>query len=198
MDWGLEITATLRMRSDLSSRLCLGLDKIQPADDWIATLLTIWRDRRRGGLLPKRGDFDSVELMRVSQGRIHIVDTQAGIPHGYFFRLWGSTITLDRGADYTKTRLGEMPHTTMRDAAIEDYSDVVSTGVPTYQLVFHLQDFMPYSYGRLLLPLASDGRRVDQILACINQRGIPELAPEPKTSVARQPSPQLRLVSSRH
>jgi hypothetical protein len=129
--------------------------------------------------------------MAMSRGRSHIVDTTADRPDGYFFRLWGSTVSLDRGADYTKQRLGQMPHTTMRDAAIEDYADVVATGVPAYQLVCHVQNFMPYSYSRLILPLASDGRRVDRILVSINERVIPELMPEEK------PLPRLRVVSFR-
>lgn len=192
MSFGLDdVVATIRERGDFSSRLCLAPGDIRGEDDWIGRLLALWRSNRPGSRLPSRANFDSVDLMAMARGRVHIVDTTADQPAGYFFRLWGSTVTLDRGQNYTKTRLGEMPHTTMRDAAIEDYGDVVATGVPAYQLVYHVQDFIHYSYARLLLPLATDGRRVDQVLVAVNQRDVPELVPE------RRPGPaHLRLVVS--
>lgn len=195
MSFGLEdVVATIRDRSDFSSRLCLAPMEVRAEDDWIGRLLALWEGRRRGALLPARTDFDNVELMAMSRGRSHIVDTTADQPTGYFFRLWGSTVSLDRGADYTKMRLGSMPHTTMRDAALEDYADVVATGVPAYQLVHHLQGFMPYSYARLLLPLATNGRQVDQVLVSINERDIPELLPD----LARHARPHIHVVSGRH
>jgi hypothetical protein len=58
-----------------------------------------------------------------------------------------------------------MPDTGFRQSAIT-YGTVGATGVPTYELI----SMPPYSYGRLVLPLASDGRRVDRILVCVNER----------------------------
>jgi hypothetical protein len=68
-----------------------------------------------------------------------------------------------------------MPGGSMRDNAIEDYWEVVSTGVPTYQLINHVEENVPYSYARLLLPLAADGRRVDRLVVLINERPLPEV-----------------------
>jgi len=68
-----------------------------------------------------------------------------------------------------------MPAGAMRDDAIEDYWEVVTTGVPAYQLIRHVEGKLPYSYARLLLPLAADGRRVDQLVVLINERPLPEL-----------------------
>jgi hypothetical protein len=78
--------------------------------------------------------------------------------------------------EYTHRRLGEMPAGLMRDDAIEDYWEVVTTGVPTYQLVHRRENYLPYSYARLILPLAADGHRVDQLIVLINERPLSELA----------------------
>jgi hypothetical protein len=53
---------------------------------------------------------------------------------------------------------------------MQDYRDVVATGVPTYQQVLARVNYREYAYGRLLLPLATDRRRVDQLLVFIHER----------------------------
>jgi hypothetical protein len=63
----------------------------------------------------------------------------------------------------------------MRDDAIEDYWEVVTTAVPTYQLINRVEKNLPYSYARMLLPLAEDGRRVDRLVVLINERRLPEI-----------------------
>jgi len=68
-----------------------------------------------------------------------------------------------------------MPSSVMRDHAIEDYWEVATTGVPTYHLINHVDNSLLYSYSRLLLPLATDGRCVDQLVVLINERPLPEL-----------------------
>jgi len=179
--------AVIRDHADISRRLCLPPSEIRVQDEWFGKLFARWDGLRAGGLLPKRAAFDPVELMGLSRGRVHIVDTSAGNAHGYCFRLWGSEIDFDRGADYTKRCLGEMPHTTMRAAALEDYSDAVETGVATYQLVYTVQEFLPRSYARLILPLTLDGRRVSQLLVAINQRSIPEVSDGERPAVRSRP-----------
>ena len=52
--------------------------------------------------------------------------------------------------------LGQMPPGLMRDDAIEDYWEVVSTGAPTYQLIHRVEDNLALSYARLLLPFAAE------------------------------------------
>jgi hypothetical protein len=185
--------AVLRDHADVSRRLCLPIREIRREDDWEGKIYAIWDSFRAQSRLPRRSDLDPVQLMGLSRGRIHIVDTSSGDPMGYRFRLWGSMIDFDRGADYTKRCLGEMPHTTMRAAAIEDYSDTVATGVPSYQLIYSLENYLPHSYARLILPVTLDGRHVTQLIVCINQRDIPEVA-ESERPLERPGRPHLRLV----
>ena len=51
---------------------------------------------------------------------------------------------------------------------------VCFTGVPCYQHIVALIDFIQYSYSRLIVPMATDGRAVDGLIICINARKFPD------------------------
>jgi hypothetical protein len=68
-----------------------------------------------------------------------------------------------------------MPAGLMRDEAIQDYRQVVATGTPGYHLINLVEKNISYSYARLLLPLAQDGRGVDRLIVLISERRLPEL-----------------------
>jgi hypothetical protein len=158
---------------DYSKCLSRPLDSISLEDEWLGQLLRYWRSVRSGWRLPSCESLDPLQLLNIARGRAHIVDTSDSDPEGYRFRIWGTVNSYGGGHD-NKT-LGDMPTGSMRDNAIEDYWEVVSTGVPTYQLINHVEKNVPYSYARLLLPLAADGRRVDRLVVLINERPLPEV-----------------------
>src|SRR5438552_4076168 len=150
-----------REESDIVERIQLPVSRIQPEDQNMAELVAYWRSLRPDGLLPARKMLDPVAMKRFL-GRLHIVDTSADRPEGYFFRLWGTAVSLDRGKDYGKMFVGDYPRSSWRRAVMQDYADVVKTGTPAYHLVNAQLDFVSYQYARLILPLAEDGRIVNQ------------------------------------
>jgi len=159
--------------NDYSQRLWKPLDSIALADRWLGQLLSIWRNARRGLRLPASESLDPLEALNIARGRAHIVDTRDSDPTGYRFRLWG-TVNPYRG-EYKNQTLAQMPAGLMREDALEDYWEVAASGVPTYQLIHRTEKDQLLSYARLLLPLAADGQRVDQLLVLINERRLPEL-----------------------
>jgi hypothetical protein len=173
--WRPDGLAIRRQADDLSKRLCLPLEAIAPQDAWFGQLLDIWRKARPGWRLPAIESLDTLEVLNIARGRAHIVDTRESDPAGYRFRLWGTVNSY--GTGHANQTLAQMPAGLMREGALEDYWEVVTTGVPTYQLILHIEHGLPFSYARLLLPLAADGRRVDQLLVLINERALPELDP---------------------
>lgn len=170
---GLSGPAVKVQAGDHSRRLSRPLDAISPEDEWLGQLLRGWREARSGWRLPSGESLDPLQLLNIARGRAHIVDTSQSNPEGYRFRLWGAVNSY--GSGHANKTLGGMPAGLMRDNAIEDYWEVVTTGVPAYQLISHVESKLPYSYARLLLPLAADGRRVDQLVVLINERPLPEL-----------------------
>jgi hypothetical protein len=167
--------AARRLARNTSKRLCLPLDAIAPEDEWLGQLLRIWRNARAGWRLPGWEALDPLETLNIARGRAHIVETRDADPPGYRFRLYGGAVSYHRGR--SNLTLGQMPPGLMREDAIEDYWEVVSTGVPNYQLIHRLEDRLDLSYARLLLPFAADGRRVDQLLVLINERRLRGLTP---------------------
>jgi hypothetical protein len=166
--------ADTKLGTDSSKRLWLPLDAISREDEWLGQLLGIWRAARPGWRLPASESLDPFGALNIAGGRAHIVETRDTDPSGYRFRLYGA-VTYGRGR--SNLTLGQMPAGLMRDDAIEDYWEVVSTGMPNYQLIHRLEDHLALSYARLLLPFAADGRRVDQLLVLINERSLRELTP---------------------
>jgi len=158
--------------SDHSKRLWRTLDSISSRDRWFGQSLNGWRNARSGWRLPSTQSLDTLELLNIARGRAHIVDTHDPDPERYRFRVWG-TVNSYRGGNTNKC-LCEMPPGLMRDEAIEDYWEVATTGVPTYQLITYIEKKTPYSYARLLLPFAADGPRVDHLMVLINERPLPE------------------------
>jgi hypothetical protein len=158
---------------DFSERLSRPLDAVASEDKWMGEVLNIWRNSRSGWRLPSSESFDPLEIVNIACGRAHIVETRDSAAPGYRFRLWGK-VNPYRG-EYKNQTLAEMPLGLMREDAIEDYWEVTAAGVPTYHLIHRVEGDQLLSYARLLLPLAADGRRVDQLVVLINERRLPEL-----------------------
>lgn len=171
--WRPDGLAIRRQADDLSKRLRLPLEAIAPQDAWFGQLLELWRNARPGWRLPAIEALDTLEVLNIARGRAHIVDTRDSDPAAYRFRIWGAANFY--GSGHANHTLAQMPAGLVRDDALEDYWEVVTTGVPTYQLIHHIENGLAFSYARLLLPLAADGRNVDQLLVLINERTLPEL-----------------------
>jgi hypothetical protein len=162
----------VRQGDDSYKRVRLGTDAMCQADKRLGEALRYWNSLRSGRRLPSRNQID-LPMLRSLMGWIHVVDTGATSPGEYYYRLWGSKVRLDKGRDHTRMSLGACPWPILRDAIMQDYSDVVATGEPAYHLISHIIDNARHSIARLLLPLASDGRRVDQLFVLINERRLP-------------------------
>jgi hypothetical protein len=175
---GLYGLAVKTRAENYSERLSRPLHSIASEDDWFGEVLGVWGSARVGWRLPSSESFDPLEVVNIARGRAHIVETRDSDPEGYRFRLWGKANPY-RG-EYKNQTLSQMPSGLMREDAMEDYWEVTATGMPTYYLIHRVEDDQLLSYARLLLPLAADGRRVDQLVVLINERPLPELdLPQP-------------------
>jgi hypothetical protein len=104
-----------------------------------------------------------------------MVDVGAEDPMQYRFRVYGTSVRQVVQQDSAEILLGACPSKALREAAIEDYTAVVFSGTPAYHQIVALIDYVTYSYSRLILPLAEDGRRVNMLMVCINARRFPDL-----------------------
>lgn len=157
--------------NDVVRRRAQPLDLMATEDERLDFAYRYWTGKRQNGLLPARKDIDVIDLRPVI-GAMHIVDVAAADPNEYRFRVYGSKVRMRRFQNYTNHCVGDHPSETYRSAVAEDYLSVVATGVPSYQQIVARIDHINYSYSRLLLPLADDGRRVNMLLVCINDRAF--------------------------
>lgn len=147
----------------------LPLGQFLPGDEKLAQAYAYWNAKRHNGLLPARRDIDVLDL-RPLMGWMHLVDVGGRDPADYTYRLLGSAVRLGHAPNVNSFRLGDYAPGPYRDSLYEDYSAVCFTGVPSYQQVVALLSYVKYSYSRLVLPMAEDGRRVDMLMVCINKR----------------------------
>jgi len=159
---------------DIVKRRRMPLSAFDGRDEKLGRVHRIWESKRKNGLLPARRDIDVIELRPVI-GVTHLVDVTDPNPENYTFRLYGTAVTLDRSRNYTNTSIGQYRSAAYRRSLIEDYSGVVATGVPAYHWVVSSIDYMVYSYSRLILPLAEDGRRPNLLMICTNKRLFEDL-----------------------
>ena len=166
---------------DIVKRRRLALSDIPREDQKLLDVLAYWQSKRKEGLLPAREDID-IMVLRPVLGRTHLIDVTADDPAEYRIRLYGtmtrvvSSNKLENPANPTNQRLGSYPSEPYRKALMEDYHTVCLTGVPCYQQVVANIDYIAYSYSRLILPLAADGRKVDTLMVCINPRKFSDLS----------------------
>jgi len=128
-----------------------------------------WDGRRRGGLLPGRGDIDPLDFPRLLP-RIALIDViqEAPAPH-FRYRLAGTEITIHAARDPTGKRFDALYEGDYLTTALKTYRDILDAGTPHLSErvfpMFEGREFLRYD--RLILPLARDGREIDMLLLLI-------------------------------
>ncbi len=167
--------AEVGLLEDIVVRRTQPLAILQAEDPDLNVVFEYWRSCSREGLLPQRKDIDVLQLKPVL-GHTHLVDVTAQDPMDYRYRLYGSKVRLNRFRNYTNQRVGDLPSAPYRKTVIEDYSSVVWSGTPLYQNIVARLQSIRYSYSRLLLPLAEDGRKVNMLIICTRDRPFVDLS----------------------
>ncbi|SMF38367.1 PAS domain-containing protein [Tistlia consotensis] len=144
------------------------------------TLLRVfdyWRARRGGRRWPRRADIDPVDIPELLP-EIILLDV-VGDPPRFRKRLVGSAIVQKEGSDTTGRWLDETVNPTIRDEVLRQHRE--ATEQPEgccYTVEFAGADGKLYSYQRLLLPLSSDGERVDMLFG--GARFLPAIKTDPR------------------
>jgi hypothetical protein len=132
-----------------------------------------WEQLRPTGLLPKRNEFDLNKLKPV-MAATSLIDVAGDEPADYTIRLLGREI--HPAMSLPRQRLGDLPSPGFRDMLMRDYYACKSSGVPMYHDIVARIDYLTWSYARLILPFARDGRNVDELMVCSVALEFPELS----------------------
>ncbi len=137
------------------------LDQIRDAE--LRELYEYWLARHRDGRLPGRGDIDPLEVPRLlkSLALLEVV----GDAEDFVFVLAGSRIEEVHGRTLKGVTLGELRGDLEVTPSAGDYAVAVRSGEPQYQQA-DLKEYGKEHWAcrRLILPLSSDGERVDCLL----------------------------------
>ena len=139
------------------------------ADPLIKRLYLYWRGKSGERAMPSRADIDPVD-MRSMLGYLMLIDVLPG-PHRFRVRLQGTELLWWIGRELTGLSLDSLPRNELVTFAERCLSDVVATGAPYHWIGRHDLDGVLRRYEALILPLASDGSRVDMLLAGVRCRG---------------------------
>lgn len=129
----------------------------------LAGLLQLWDDRRKDRMLPARADFDPMDL-RKFLGRIVLFDVLQN-PRRFRFRLVGTDWVMRFGLDPTNTLVDDFPRVESRPFINQVLGKTVHDGAPILARRSVIIEGRYYSYGMLLMPLASDGANADMVMA---------------------------------
>jgi hypothetical protein len=126
-------------------------------------LYEYWDGKRGGRKMPSRADLDPLEMVFVI-GNIIMVDVIEGSPLRFRIRLHGTNLAQRVGFELTGKMLDELPQTEFRALAQESFARVVNNGEPRHGRRDRIIDERPARYETVIMPLSSDGERVDRIL----------------------------------
>lgn len=132
----------------------------------LAALYAFWGSKRGQRAYPARRDFLPEEF-RDWMGHIGIVEAEYD-PQRFKVRLSGTFIVDYEGRDYTGKYLDDVVPPHDLDDVVAPYTRVIETGQPAYMVLEPgLWGLSTRHTHRVLLPCASDGKTIDQVIVGI-------------------------------
>ncbi|WP_416899640.1 MAG: PAS domain-containing protein [Minwuia sp.] len=130
-------------------------------------LLDYWNGLRGDREMPSRKEIDPVDLRRLLP---HIMITEIEPDTGRFlFRLVGTRVTVMYGNDNTGKYLDEVYFGRHREAITRSYVTAYETRAPHHcWMKFTNREGLEFDMERLILPLSSDGQRVDKLISLLD------------------------------
>ena len=129
-------------------------------------LFQFWRAMLNGRRMPASGDLDRADMARWADD-LMMIDVPGDIAD-FRIRWLGANLVEMFGAPRAGTGMEAMTSTGERSSVLPQYRIVIDTGVPAYYATeVELSRQGVVAQQKLILPLSSDGRRVDAVLAGI-------------------------------
>ena len=129
-------------------------------------LYDYWDGKRAGRAMPSRADLDPVD-MRFVIGNVIMVDVIEGPPLGFHIRLHGTNLSERVHYDLTGKMLEALPFEEFREITRRSFTKVVTSKELLHVHRDLIMDDRRRAYETLILPLSSDGERVDRILCAL-------------------------------
>lgn len=146
-------------------RRAVSLAALDATAGGLTLLLDYWRELwtlSRGALV----DLDPIRLWQMEMlGWVHLVDVAAADPARFSIPIRGWRVP---NADIALSRegmsFGDHPIRVLAESVTADYAEARATARPAYHQMRSRLAGHGYAYRRLILPLSTDGTRIDRLL----------------------------------
>ena len=128
----------------------------------IAQVLEYWRVKKGDRAFPARADIDPLEFVRTLP-RVMMVDVTYD-PLEFRYRVAGTGIFAIHGQELTGKRARDLEPPEFGAEIHRHYCEVIERRAPMLHLIELTMDYITTSYARLILPLSSDGERIDRLM----------------------------------
>lgn len=149
--------------------LLRSLDELR--DDRLQQLYLYWQEKRGSRQMPSRDDIDPVDLT-FCLGYLCLVDVEEGSPLRFRFRVDGSNCVGISGIEMTGRYVDEIPLPDYRTVMENAYREIYLTKAPHYYIDDEIWDNRRYRIEGILLPLSSDGVKVNMLIDVVLPRMI--------------------------
>jgi len=140
------------------------IDEPEIEDPSLRQLFDYWQSKQRGRFAPGRPDIEPEELAFILPF-LYLVDVVGPQPR-FRFRLVGTGIVSEYGAEITGKFADEIVLNENQASFLVGYQDVASEGKPvSHRGNYTRRSGRRMTYEHLILPLSTDGRTVNMLLA---------------------------------
>ena len=140
------------------------IDRLSIEDPSLGRLFDYWQSSRRGRFAPTRPDIHPQRLIFILPF-LYLIDV-IGAPPRFRFRLAGTGIVKEYGAEITGKFADEIDLNENQTAFVDEYRHVVGDGKPACSRgTYTTRNGRHRVYEHLTLPLSTDGQTVNMLLA---------------------------------
>ncbi len=144
---------------------------ISITDPNLKKLYDYWLRKRGARIAPKRADMNPEDLKYILS-YMYILDV-IGPPYRFRFRLAGTDLVREYGGEITGKFADEIDLDLVGNLILDEYASVARDGQPiATHWHYTKNDGRELEYEHLILPLSSDGKKIDMLFGGAAIKGI--------------------------
>jgi hypothetical protein len=142
---------------------CIDLPLGDPTYPDLVTMFNYWMSKRADRIAPGRDEIDPADFTRILP-RVMIADVISE-PLDFRYRLSGTGICNVHGEDLTHLHVRDLQPPQYGALIYDHYAQAVSEKRPLLHLIYLKSIDKVRTYARLILPLSSDGKIINMLMA---------------------------------
>ena len=141
-------------------------------DPRLQWLYDYWLEKRGTRLAPRRDDMEAKDFKNILP-IIYILDVVGPPPCRFRFRLTGTRFVEEYGEDVIGRFVDQIDLDDHEKPILAEYECVARSGQPSStKWDYTKHDGRHLSYEHLILPLSSDGAKIDMLFGAADMRGV--------------------------